>query len=36
MARPPREGRQVFNAIRRRSRTGSPWRDIPERYGPWR
>nr|WP_307653508.1 IS5 family transposase [Streptomyces sp. DSM 42143] len=35
MGRPPRDRRQVFNAIWWRSRTGSPWRDIPERYGPW-
>ena len=25
----------VINAIRWRVRTGSPWRDMPERYGPW-
>lgn len=21
--------------MRRRTRTGAPWRDVPERYGPW-
>jgi transposase len=27
--------RQLIDGIRWRSRTGSPWRDVPERYGPW-
>lgn len=27
--------RRYFNAVMWRFRTGSPWRDIPERYGPW-
>ncbi|WP_200842403.1 transposase [Actinomadura sp. K4S16] len=27
--------RQLINGIRRRTRTGAPWRDLPERYGPW-
>src|SRR4051812_28191715 len=35
MGRPNRDRRQVVNAIRWRVRTGSPWRDMPERYGPW-
>src|SRR5688572_15954623 len=35
MGRPPRDRRQVFDGIWWRARTGSPWRDIPERYGPW-
>ncbi len=26
--------RRVLNGILWRFRTGSPWRDIPERYGP--
>ncbi|MFD9246431.1 IS5 family transposase [Streptomyces sp. NPDC059556] len=26
--------RQLINGIRWRTRTGSPWRDVPERYGP--
>jgi transposase len=34
MGRRPRDRRQVFNAICWRARTGSPWRDVPERYGP--
>ncbi|WP_308376462.1 IS5 family transposase [Streptomyces sp. ISL-99] len=33
--RPPRDQRQVFDRIWWRARTGSPWRDVPERYGPW-
>lgn len=35
MGRPPRDRRQVFDAIWWRARTGVPWRDVPERYGPW-
>ncbi|MCX4825708.1 transposase [Streptomyces sp. NBC_01142] len=35
MGRRPRDRRQVFDGIRRRVRSGSPWRDVPERYGPW-
>lgn len=27
--------RKVINGILWRFRTGCPWRDIPERYGPW-
>jgi transposase len=27
--------RQLINGIRWRVRTGSPWRDVPARYGPW-
>lgn len=25
----------MFDGIWWRARTGSPWRDLPERYGPW-
>ncbi|GAA2460319.1 hypothetical protein GCM10010405_50810 [Streptomyces macrosporus] len=35
MGRRSRDRRQVFNTIWWRARTGSPWRDIPEGYGPW-
>ncbi|MFJ1535460.1 IS5 family transposase [Streptomyces mirabilis] len=35
MGRKPRDRRQVFDGIWWRARTGSPWRDVPERYGPW-
>ncbi|MGW0773641.1 transposase [Streptomyces sp. NPDC002835] len=27
--------RQLIDGIRWRTRTGDPWRDVPERYGPW-
>ncbi|MEV5078891.1 IS5 family transposase [Streptomyces sp. NPDC056159] len=34
--RPPvRTKRQLIDGIRWRTRTGAPWRDVPERYGPW-
>lgn len=31
-----RDHRQVLNAIVWKLTTGAPWRDIPERYGPWK
>ncbi|MGW2161615.1 transposase [Nonomuraea sp. NPDC001699] len=27
--------RRLFNAVMWRFRTGSPWRDLPQEYGPW-
>ncbi|MFE9404079.1 transposase [Streptomyces sp. NPDC006530] len=27
--------RQLIDGIRWRTRTATPWRDVPERYGPW-
>jgi transposase len=27
--------RRVMNGILWKLRTGAPWRDLPERYGPW-
>jgi transposase len=27
--------RKVVNGILCKLRTGAPWRDLPERYGPW-
>jgi transposase len=27
--------RQLIDGIQWRVRTGVPWRDVPERYGPW-
>ena len=27
--------RQLIDGIRFRTRTGCPWRDVPERYGTW-
>jgi transposase len=31
-----REHRQVLDGICWKLATGAPWRDIPERYGPWK
>ncbi|WP_405886528.1 IS5 family transposase [Streptomyces sp. NBC_01384] len=34
--RPPvHTRRQLVDGIRWRTRAGAPWRDVPERYGPW-
>jgi transposase len=33
--RPAAAQRQLIDGIRFRVRTGVPWRDLPERYGPW-
>ncbi|MFI0772912.1 IS5 family transposase [Streptomyces sp. NPDC021218] len=34
--RPPvHTKRQLIDGIRWRARAGAPWRDVPERYGPW-
>lgn len=33
--RPQTPPRQVLNAIFWVLRSGAPWRDLPERYGPW-
>lgn len=34
--RPPKwSKRQLIDGIRWRTRVGSPWRDVPECYGPW-
>jgi transposase len=33
--RPGKDHRTVINAIFWVLRTGAPWRDLPERYGPW-
>ena len=30
-----RNHREVVNGILWKLRTGAPWRDLPERYGPW-
>ena len=35
MGRPPRDPRQVLNGVFWVLRTGAPWRDLPECYGPW-
>lgn len=33
--RPRKDDRLVINGILWVLRTGAPWRDLPERYGPW-
>jgi len=33
--RPAEDHRKIINGILWKVRTGAPWRDIPERYGPW-
>lgn len=33
--RPPRDRRTIVNGILWILRTGSPWRDLPEEFGPW-
>ena len=33
--RPSKGHRLVVNGILWKLRTGAPWRDLPERYGPW-
>ena len=33
--RPPKENRTMLNAMVWLARSGVPWRDLPERYGPW-
>lgn len=33
--RPPEDLRGTINGILWRIRTGTPWRDVPEKYGKW-
>jgi transposase len=33
--RPPSDPRRMWNGIFWILRTGAPWRDLPERFGPW-
>ena len=33
---PARDHRTMINAMLWLTKTGTPWRDLPERYGPWR
>ncbi|BEE18821.1 transposase [Aeromonas enteropelogenes] len=35
IGRPTRETRQVLDGILWILHTGAPWRDLPERFGPW-
>ncbi|MEV7959985.1 transposase [Streptomyces sp. NPDC088141] len=32
---PIRIPRQLIDGMRRRTRTGAPWRDVPQCHGPW-
>lgn len=34
--RPPRDPRELLDAIFWIVRTGAPWRDLPEEFGPWK
>jgi len=34
--RPSKSNRDMLNGMLWIAKTGSPWRDLPERYGPWR
>lgn len=34
--RPRRNGRDMLNAVLWILVTGAPWRDLPDRFGPWR
>ena len=33
--RPSKDNRTMLNAMGWIARSGAPWRDLPERYGPW-
>jgi transposase len=35
MGRPPRDAREMMDALMWQLRTGAPWRDLPEWFGPW-
>src|SRR3954467_14666782 len=35
VGRPPSDNRPIVNGILWILHTGAPWRDLPERYGPW-
>ena len=34
--RPRVDDRRVINGMLDKAKTGIPWRDLPERYGPWK
>jgi len=33
--RPSKPNRVMLNGMLWQAKTGAPWRDMPERYGPW-
>jgi transposase len=33
--RPSKPNRAMLNGMLRQAKTGAPWRDLPEYYGPW-
>ena len=35
IGRPAHDHLRILNGILWKVRTGAPWRDLPERYGPW-
>ncbi len=35
MGRPPRDAREMLEAMLWLVRVGAPWRDLPDGYGPW-
>ena len=35
MGRPQADNRKLFNGVLWVLRTGAPWRDLPDYYGPW-
>ena len=34
--RPPKDHRQMLNAMMWLAKSGAMWEDLPERYGPWK
>lgn len=36
IGRPARDNRLFVEAVLFRHRAGLPWRDLPERFGPWK
>jgi transposase len=34
--RPSKSNRMMLNGMLWKVKTGAPWRDLPERFGPWK